>query len=249
MENRDIVFFDLETTGVEVKSAKIVQMAIMKADHNLNRLTETFSMIFDPEAPIPKQASDVHGITDEMVKGQPTFKQKAAQLYKFIGNCHFGTYNGNKFDIPILIREFSEAGVQLDLDGRMLLDSCSVFMEKEKRDLTAALKFYCGKELEGAHEAGADVDATFEVMKGQMERYDDVSSVSDINTLSGAESRVDVAGFLEKDEEGNVVFKVGKHKGTKVVDAYATDQGYFRWLYKEAPLQTQNIITELLNQK
>lgn len=245
MEDRSIVIFDCETTGTDTNTDRIVSIALMKADKDLNRLTDTFVQLFNPGIPIPKGASDIHGITDDMVKNMPLFKDKALGIAKFIGDSDLGTFNGNRFDIPLIIREFADAGIQFSVKDRRLLDAYSVFAEKEKRDLTAAVKFYCNKEMEGAHEARADVDATFEVLKGQIEKYDDVNNIDDIDILSGSETRVDTGGFMERTEEG-IVFKIGKHKGKLVTKAHQEDSSYFTWLFKTANIETRDIITEIL---
>lgn len=246
MENKDIVIFDIESTGIDTNTDRIVELAMMKCTHDFVRKTDTFTQRFNPEMPISKGASDVHGITNEMVKDAPLLKDKAAQIVKFIGNCDLGTFNGNKFDIPMFMSEMARCGVSFSVEGRRLLDFYKVFAEKEKRDLTAALKFYCNKEMEDAHAAHADVDATFEIARGQIEMYDDVNSADDINILSGSESRVDIAGFMER-IDGQVVFAVGKHKGTPVQQAHSVDPGYFNWLNKNSPQDTRNIVAMILN--
>lgn len=244
MDQRDIVIFDIESTGIDVNSDRIVELAMMKCTYDFKRKTETFRQRFNPEMPISPGASEVHKITDEMVKDEPLLKDKASKIVAFIGECNLGTFNGNKFDIPMFIAEMSRCGIHFSVKGRKLLDFYKVFAEKEKRDLTAALLFYCNKVMEDAHEAGADVDATFEIAKGQMDMYDDLNTIEDIDVLSGGENRVDVAGFMEK-VDGVIVFAVGKHKGTSVQEAYKTDPGYFKWLDKNSPKDTRDIVSLL----
>lgn len=244
---KDIVIFDCETTGTDTNNDRIVQIAMMKCTHDFQRKTPTFSQIFNPEMPIPTGASEIHGITDDMVKDAPLFRDKAEGMAKFIGDCDLAGFNSNKFDVPLLITEFARCGIELSVEGRRLLDSCTIFHEKEKRDLTAALKFYCNKEMENAHTANADVDATFEIFKGQIERYDDINNVDDINIWSGSEKRVDIAGFLCR-EEGQVLFAVGKHKGKLVSVALKNDQSYLNWLRKNSPKDTIDIIDRIMSE-
>ena len=171
---RPIAFIDLETTGVNLSSDRIVEIAIIKLMPDNTRQVKR--KIINPEMPIPKQSSDIHGITDEMVKDAPTFKQAGNEIKQFLDNCDLGGYNSNRFDIPILMEEFLRAGMDVDLSNRKMIDVQHIFYSMEPRTLTAAYKFYCQKDLENAHNAEADITATIDVLMSQMNRYQNLGN-------------------------------------------------------------------------
>ncbi|MFM2360525.1 MAG: hypothetical protein RLY16_2518 [Bacteroidota bacterium] len=244
---RPIAFIDLETTGVSLSSDRIIEVAIIKIMPDNSRIVKR--KLINPEIKIPQQSIDIHGITNEMVKDAPTFKQIANELKQFIELCDLGGYNSNRFDIPMLMEEFLRAGMDVDLSLRKMVDVQHVFYTMEPRTLSAAYKFYCEKELINAHSAEADVDATIEVLLAQMERYPKLGdSVESILSVIGEEKIVDYARRFLFDDKGVEVFNFGKHKGRPVTDVLRSEPQYYDWMMRgDFPLHTKQKLTEILN--
>lgn len=243
--SRPIAFFDLETTGVNISTDRIIEIAIVKLMPDGSRVSKR--KIVNPEMPISN--ADIHGITNEMVKDAPTFKMVANEIKQFIENCDLGGYNSNRFDVPLLMEEFLRAGLDIDLTHKKLVDVQHIFYCMEPRTLTAAYKFYCGKELENAHSAEADINATISVLESQLQRYGNLGDcVESILSAVGEEKIVDYArrfSFNENDEE---IFNFGKYKGKVVADVLKSEPQYYDWMMKgEFPLHTKKKLTEIMN--
>ena len=245
--NRPIAFIDLETTGVNLSSDRIVEIAIIKLMTDGTKLVKR--KLINTQMPIPQVTSDIHGITNDMVKDAPTFKQVANEIKQFIENCDLAGYNSNRFDIPILMEEFLRAEIELDLLDRKMVDVQHIFYTMEPRTLTAAYKFFCSKELVNAHSAEADVDATIEVLQAQVERYPQLgNSIETILNCIGEDKLVDYARRFCFDEKGVEVFNFGKYKGRSVVDTLKNEPQYYDWMMRgEFPLHTKKKLTELFN--
>lgn len=243
---RPIAFVDLETTGINISTDRIVEIAIVKILPDGNRQVKR--KLINPEMPIPQASSDIHGITDEMVKDAPTFKQAANELKQFIENCDLGGYNSNRFDIPMLIEEFLRIGMDFNIDGRKLVDVQKVFHMMEQRTLSAAYKFYCQKSLDGAHSAEVDAVATWEVLEAQVERYPQIgNTVESIVKFTGEDDIVDFARRFIKDK-GVEIFNFGKHKGKPVVQVLKEEPQYYDWMMKgDFAMNTKQKLTEILN--
>jgi DNA polymerase III subunit epsilon len=244
---RPIAFIDLETTGVSLSTDRIVEIAIIKVLPDGTRQTKR--KLINPQIPIPASASDIHGITDEMVANAPAFKQVANEIKMYIENCDLGGYNSNRFDIPILMEEFLRSGLEVDLSTRHMVDVQHIFYTMEPRTLTAAYKFFCGKEHEGAHGAEADVNATIDVLMAQLDRYKNLgNSVESILGVIGEEKIVDYARRFGFDDKGNEIFNFGKHKGRLVTDVLRSEPQYYDWMMRgDFPLHTKQKLTEILN--
>ena len=244
---RPIAFIDLETTGVSLSSDRIVEIAIIKLMADGERQVKR--KLINPQMPIPKITSDIHGITDEMVKDAPTFKQSANEIKMFMENCDLGGYNSNRFDIPILMEEFLRAGMDVDLSTRRMIDVQHIFYTMEPRTLSAAYKFFCEKELVDAHSAEADVEATIEVLDAQLKRYSKLGNTIDsVLSVIGEEKIVDYARRFGFDDKGNEIFNFGKHKGRLVTDVLKAEPQYYDWMMRgDFPLHTKQKLTEILN--
>ena len=242
---RPIIFFDLETTGVDAAKDRIVEISMVKIDINGEKQVKTRRI--NPEMPIPAEATAVHGITDEDVKNEPTFKQIAKSLAKYIEGCDFGGFNSNRFDLPVLVEEFMRAEVDVDFRNRKFIDVQNIFHKKEQRTLVAAYKFYCDKDLENAHSAEADTLATYEVLEAQIERYGDIgSTVEELASFSTHNEMVDFAGRITLNEKGEEIFTFGKYKGRKVEDVFRMEPSYYSWMMQgDFPLYTKKVITEI----
>lgn len=242
---RPIIFFDLETTGVDAAKDRIVEISMVKI--NINGEKQVKTRRINPEMPIPAEATAVHGITDEDVKNEPTFKQIAKSLAKYIEGCDFGGFNSNRFDLPVLVEEFMRAEVDVDFRNRKFIDVQNIFHKKEQRTLVAAYKFYCDKDLENAHSAEADTLATYEVLEAQIERYGDIgSTVEELASFSTHNEMVDFAGRISLNEKGEEIFTFGKYKGRKVEDVFRTEPSYYSWMMQgDFPLYTKKVITEI----
>jgi len=240
-----LVFLDLETTGMNIVTDRIVEIALIKV-HPDGREEEKEYRI-NPEVPIPDVVSKIHGIYDEDVKDKPTFKEVAKTIAQFIEGCDFAGFNSNKFDFPLLAEEFLRAGVDLDLRKRKFIDVQTIFHKMEKRTLVAALKFYCEKELENAHSAGADSFATYEVLQAQLERYPDLKNdIEYLAEFSAQTKNVDFLGRIILDEKGVEVFNFGKHKGKSVVEIFEKEPSYYSWMMNgEFPLYTKKVLTNI----
>lgn len=241
---KPIAFIDLETTGINLGTDRIVEIAIVKILPDGTRSVKR--KLVNPEMPIPKGASDVHGITDEMVKDAPTFKQVAHELKQMLDGCDLAGYNSNRFDIPLLMEEFLRSQVDFDMRGRKLLDVQNIFHKMEPRTLGAAYKFYCNKKLEGAHGAEVDASATLEILEAQLERYPELgSSVDSVLKLIGEDQIVDFARRFVM-ENGIEVFNFGKFKGRPVADVLKSEPQYYDWMMKgDFPQHTKQKLTEI----
>jgi DNA polymerase III subunit epsilon len=243
---RPIVFIDLETTGINLATDRIIEIAIIKILPDRSRAVK--HKMINPQMPIPKASSDIHGITDDKIKDAPTFKEVANELKQFIDNADLSGYNSNRFDIPLLMEEFLRAGITLDMSNRRMLDVQSIFHMMEKRTLGAAYKFYCEKELIDAHSAEADASATWEILEAQLERYQHLGNTLDtILQFTGEEKIVDFARRFVMDNDVEV-FNFGKHKGRAVCDVLKAEPQYYDWMMKgDFPLHTKQKLTEILN--
>ena len=243
---RPLVFIDLETTGINLATDRIVEIAIVKVFPDGSKSVKR--KIINPKMPIPKSSIEIHGITDEMVKDAPPFKQVANELKQFIDDADFSGYNSNRFDIPLLMEEFLRAGLTIDMSNRRMVDVQHIFHMMEKRTLGAAYKFYCDKELSDAHSAEVDAQATWEILEAQLKRYDNLGNTLDsILQFTGEEKVVDFARrlIMENDIE---VFNFGKHKGRPVSEVLKSEPQYYDWMMKgDFPLHTKQKLTEILN--
>ena len=243
--SRPICFFDLETTGIEVAKDRIVEISIFKVFPN--GTTESKTWLVNPIIPIPPQTTAVHGITDEKVANEPTFKELAPKVHNMIKDSDLGGYNSDRFDIPLLAEELLRAEVDFDMKNRVSVDVQTIFHKKEERTLSAALKFYCGTNLENAHSAEADTMATYEILKAQLDRYDDLDN--DMKWLSEYTTRkksVDFAGFIALNKEGKEIFTFGKNKGQLVEDILEKEPGYYGWIQgADFPLYTKKVLTAI----
>ena len=243
---RPICFFDLETTGIDVSKDRIVEISILKVFPNGNRESKTW--LVNPTIPIPVQATAVHGITNEKVAGEPTFKELAKQVHNFIKDADLAGYNSDRFDIPLLAKELLRAGVDFDLKNRVTVDVQTIFHKMEQRTLSAAYKFYCKKTLDNAHSAQADTEATYEILKTQLDCYqeelpNDIKQLSEFTTRKQA---ADFAGFIVYNDKGEEVFTFGKHKGRKVEEILQEEPGYFGWILNaDFPLYTKKVLTAI----
>ena len=241
-----LVFFDLETTGVNITRDRIVEISVLKVHPNGKEETKTRRI--NPEMPIPPESTAIHGITDEDVKDCPTFKQVAKSFVDLLEGCDMAGFNSSRFDVPMLTEEFLRAGVDFDTDNRKFVDVQIIFHRKEQRTLEAAYAFYCNKKLENAHSAEADVIATYEVLKSQLDRYNDLEN--DINFLSKEYSsfnnNVDLAGRIIFNDKGVEVFNFGKHRGKSVTEVLNKEPSYYSWMMDgDFPRNTKQVLTKL----
>lgn len=241
--NRPLCFFDLETTGIDVARDRIVEISIVKVYPNGNQESRTW--LVNPTIPIPPQATAVHGISNEKVAQEPTFKELAPQIHAMIKDSDLAGYNSDRFDIPLLAEELLRAEVDFDMKNRVAVDVQTIFHKKEERTLSAAYRFYCNQTLDNAHSAEADTKATFEILKAQLDRYPDLPN--DVKALSEYTTRkkaVDFAGFIALDDKGREIFTFGKHKGALVEDVFEKEPGYFGWIQgADFPLYTKKVLT------
>lgn len=242
---RPIVFFDLETTGIDLSRDRIVEISLVKISPNGDQELKTRRI--NPEMPIPPEATAIHRITDDDVKDCPRFKEIAKSLAQYIEGCDLGGYNSNKFDIPMLVEEFLRADVDVDLKKRKFIDVQNIFHKMEQRTLIAAYKFYCGKDLENAHSAEADIMATYEVLQAQLDRYPELQN--DVDFLAGFSERgksADYAGRIIYNDKGQEVFAFGKHKGRVVEEVFREEPSYYAWMMNgDFPRYTKKVITEI----
>jgi len=242
---RPICFFDLETTGIEVAKDRIVEISIFKVYPNGNKESKTW--LVNPTIPIPPQTTAVHGITNEKVANEPTFKELANQIHNIIKDSDLAGFNSDRFDIPLLAEEMLRAEVDFDMKNRVSVDVQTIFHKKEERTLSAALKFYCGKNLENAHSAAADTMATYEILIAQLDKYPDLEN--DMKSLSEYTTRkksVDFAGFIALNNEGKEIFTFGKNKGQLVEDVLEKEPGYYGWIQgADFPLYTKKVLTAI----
>lgn len=239
-----LVFFDLETTGTNITTDRIVEISYLKVMPNGEEVSKTYRV--NPEMHIPEQASQVHGIYDNDVADCPTFKELAKVLAREFEGCDLAGYNSNRFDIPLLAEEFERVGVNIDLSKRKFVDVQVIFHKMEQRTLSAAYKFYCKKDLENAHSADADTRATYEVLKAQLDRYPQLQN--DVAVLSEMtyNRNVDFAGRIVYNDQDEEVFNFGKYKGMRVVDVLHRDPGYYSWIMNgDFALNTKRVLTNI----
>lgn len=257
---RPLAFFDLETTGVNVASDRIVEISILKAMPDGTELVKT--MRINPAMPIPLESSIIHGIYDDDVKDAPTFKQAGEDLARFLDDCDLAGYNSNRFDIPVLLEEFLRAGIDFDLDNRRFVDVQNIFHQMEQRTLRAAYQFYCGKSIVNAHSAEADIRATYEVLLAQLSKYQDVeyedkkgvksmpvqNDIEALHLFTNLNKPVDFAGRMVFNEDGIEVINFGKHKGKCVEDVFKAEPSYYAWMQNgDFPLYTKRCLEKIWN--
>ncbi|RKO71971.1 DNA polymerase III subunit epsilon [Sphingobacterium puteale] len=255
---RPLVFFDLETTGVNVATDRIVEVSFLKVMPSGEETVYTKKI--NPERPIPAESTFFHGIRDEDIKDAPTFKAIAVELAAFIGESDLAGYNSNKFDVPMLMEEFLRAGVDFSLEGRAFVDVQNIFHQMEQRTLKAAYKFYCDENLENAHTAEADVRATYEVLKAQLTKYEGaafedrhgvvsypvVNDVAALHEFTNLSKPVDFAGRIVYNEDGLETINFGKHKGKAIVDVFEQEPSYYAWMQNgDFPLYTKKVLENI----
>ena len=241
-----LVFFDLETTGTNINTDRIVEICYLKVYPNGNEEAKT--MRINPGMHIPEEASAIHGIYDEDVKDCPTFKEVARNIARDIEGCDLAGFNSNRFDIPVLAEEFLRAGIDVDLGRHKFIDVQVIFHKMEQRTLSAAYKFYCGKDLEDAHTAEADTRATYEVLMAQLDRYPETlkNDVAFLSEYSSFNRNVDFAGRMVYNDAGVEVFNFGKYKGIPVAEVLKKDPGYYSWiLNSDFTLNTKAMLTKI----
>jgi len=256
--NRPLIVFDLETTGVNVGSDRIVEISMIKVLPGGK--TEILTERINPTIPIPAETTAIHGISDADVKDKPTFAQLAPSLLTFISNADLSGYNAIKFDIPLLVEEFLRADVDFDVKGRRLVDVQNIFHKMEPRNLVAAFKFYCNKELINAHSAEADTIATYEILKAQLDMYENTTykdkngnittpvknDISSLSEFSFHSKNADLVGHIIFDENGDEVFNFGKYKGKSVGKTFSKEPQYYDWMMKsQFPFSTKKVITSI----
>lgn len=242
---RPICFFDLETTGINVATDRIVEIAILKVFPNGNKESHTWRV--NPTIPIPAATTAIHGISDEMVANEPTFRELAPKVSAMLKDSDLGGFNSNRFDIPLLAEELLRADIDLDLKKALAIDVQTIFHKKEKRTLEAAYKFYCDKDLLDAHSAAADTNATYEVLESQLQKYSDLENdISWLAQYSSHKNFADFAGYIGYNKQGEEIFSFGKHKGSLVLDVLEKEPGYFGWLLNaDFPLYTKKVLTRI----
>ncbi|RPE00061.1 3'-5' exonuclease [Aureibaculum marinum] len=242
---KPIVFFDLETTGVNIAKDRIVEISILKVYPNGNKESKTW--LVNPEIEIPPEVVAIHGITNEKVVNEPTFAELASEISQLIAGCDLAGFNSNRFDIPLLAEEFLRVGIDFDMKNRVGIDVQVIYHKKEQRTLSAAYNFYCNKVLEDAHSAEADTHATYEILKAQLDKYDDLENdVKFLHEFSSHKKRVDFAGFIMYNDKDEEIFTFGKYKGKKVEDVLEKDKGYYSWIQNaDFPLYTKKVLTAI----
>lgn len=241
---RPLAIFDLETTGTNITSDRIVEIAIIKVQPDGTE--ENYCKRVNPEMPIPAVVSEIHGIYDKDIQDAPTFKELANEIVAFIGDADLAGYNSNKFDIPVLAEELMRAGSDFDISKRRFVDVQNIFHKMEQRTLAAAYLFYCNKTIENAHNALYDAKATWDVLKAQIERYPDIKN--DVNYLSdfskaGNYNLLDFAGRLAIDDKGEAIYNFGKHKGRTIKQVAQIEPGYYGWMLDaDFPLYTKQCL-------
>jgi DNA polymerase-3 subunit epsilon len=243
--DRPICFFDLETTCAKVGKDRIVEIAILRVDTNNQESQRVWRI--NPEMDISPQATQVHGISNQMVEKEPNFAHYSNEIYQFIKGSDLAGFNAIKFDIPILVEELIRSDIDFDFSRIRMIDSQVIYHKKEPRNLTAALKFYCNKDLENAHSALDDTIATYEVFKAQLDRYDDLEPNMDfLSEYTKRNNNLDFAGKIRIDSDNDAIFAFGKYAGQKVTDVFKSDKGYYSWIMKgDFPEYTKKIFTKL----
>lgn len=245
--SRPIIFFDIEATGLSISQSRIVELSLLKV-YPKGQQTESRTNRFNPTIHIEEQASEVNGIYDEDVADCPTFKEKAAEVAEFFKGCDIAGYNSNHFDVPLLVEEMLRAGIDFDLSESNFIDVQTIFHKMEQRTLSAAYKFYCNKNLEDAHTAEADTNATYEVLKAQLDRYSDTleNNVTFLSKFTTVSNNIDFAGRFSYDEKGVEVFNFGKFKGKPVAWVLRTEPGYYAWMMQgDFPQNTKQVLTKI----
>lgn len=243
---KPIIFFDLETTGTDPATDRIVEIALIKLNPNGSR--DKYVKRINPVIPISAESTSIHGITNEDVKDCPTFKQVAKELYEWMKGCDLGGYNAVRFDIPMLAEEMLRSGVNVDFTERQFVDVQQIFFKMESRTLSAAYEFYCKKQMENAHSALADIEATVEILEAQLDKYQNLENdVKALHTFgNGDEEGVDYARRMVM-KDGHPVFNFGKYKGRKVEDVFNEQPQYYDWMMNaDFPLHTKQKLTEIL---
>ncbi|MDO6675947.1 3'-5' exonuclease [Tenacibaculum sp. 1B UA] len=242
---KPIVFFDLETTGINIAKDRVVEISILKVFPNGNKESKTW--LVNPEIEIPKESSEIHGITNEKVVTEPTFKELAPQINELIGDADLAGFNSNRFDIPLLAEELLRAGIDFNMNDRKAVDVQTIFHKKEQRTLSAGYQFYCGKELVGAHGAEADTNATYEILLAQVEKYEDLeNSVEALSEFSTHGKRADFAGFILFNDKDQEIFSFGKYKGRTVEEVFKENPGYNTWIQNaDFPLYTKKVLKKI----
>ena len=242
---KPLIFFDLETTGISATKDRIVQLGYIKVMPNGSE--EQGNFFINPEMHIPEEASAIHHITDEMVADKPTFKQMAGRLEQIFKGCDVAGYNSNRFDVPLLVEEFLRAGVKYDISKVRFIDVQNIFYKKEPRTLVAAYRFYCGKELDGAHSAACAIRATYEVLQAQLDRYDDLENdVEWLQDFTRMNRNVDPMGAMVYDDKNRPVFNFGKYKARPVTEVLTQDPSYYSWMMNgDFALSTKHVLTQL----
>jgi len=240
-----IIFFDLETTGINIASDRIVEISYLKVDQNGNETSRTLRL--NPGMPIPEKVTAIHGISDEDVKDAPTFNEVAKSLARDFEGCDLAGYNSVRFDIPLLAEEFLRSGVDIDLKRRKFVDVQVIFMKMEPRTLSAAYKFFANKELTNAHSAEADTRATYEILQAQLDRYSNLENdIGKLAEFSAHTRNVDFAGRIVFNEDDVEVFNFGKYKGKPVSEVLEKDPGYYGWMMNgDFPLYTKKVLTSI----
>jgi len=240
-----LIFFDLETTGMNVALDRIVEISYLKIYPDQREESKTFRI--NPTIPIPQEATDIHGISDDDVKDAPTFSEIAKTLINIFEGCDFAGYNSNKFDLPLLAEEFLRAKMDYDLKKRKFIDVQVIFYKKEQRTLSAAYQFYCDKDLTNAHSAEADTRATYEVLQAQLDMYSDLqNNVDQLSKYSAHSRSVDFVGRIVYNDKDEEIFNFGKYKGQTVVSVLAKDPSYYSWMMNgDFPLYTKNVLTSI----
>lgn len=243
--HKPLCFFDLETTGINVGKDRIVEISVLKVFPNGNKESKTLRV--NPEIQISREATAVHGISNEDVANEPTFRQIAPQIWEMMKDADIAGYNSNRFDVPLLVEEFMRNDFDFDLEKHRLVDVQVIFFKKEPRDLSSALKFYCNQTLENAHSAEADVEATYEIFKAQIAKYDDLENdIKFLSEYTNQRNTADLAGFIGIDDKGKEVFNFGKYKGQIVTEVLEKDQGYYSWIQNaDFPLYTKKVLTRI----
>ncbi len=261
--DRDLIFLDLEATGLSVVKDRIVQIGMIKYPKGGGPPQE-LDMLINPGVPISEEAMQVHGITPKDVASKPTFQQVAQEIFDFIGSADLAGYNSNRFDIPMLMEEFGRVGIPFSMDRRRSIDVQRIFYKMEPRTLRAALKFYCGKDMENAHDALADVRATVDVFMGQLERYREEDHIDEDGNVTPTPVREDIQALhdftndlryadatqkMRYEADGSIVFNFGKYNGQPVGEALSKDKQYYNWiLNKEFTMQVKEIVKKLVRE-
>lgn len=245
---RPLAFFDLETTGLDISSDRIIEISILKLFPNGKKISKTW--LINPEVTIPKESTLIHGITNEQVKNSPKFKDISIEVKNMLVDADLAGYNSNKFDIPLLMEEFLRCKVDFNLKEKKKIDIQNIFHKMEKRDLTTAYNFYCSKRLTNAHSAESDTKATYEILISQIDKYKNLeNNVNFLDNFSNiGEKFIDAAGFVRINDNNEEIFSFGKYKNRSLKEVFNTNPGYFSWI-KNAnfPIYTKNIVNDIIN--